>query len=187
VSRTRPATPLLPALFGLLLVACGGEETVDTVGPEILRLGADQVLVDAEHFITRQGLRRARLEADTMYFLRDDTRVRIVPLELTFYDPADGGSVSRVTAREGIYDTRTQDMEAIGEVEVLDHREGQRLLTEHLEYINAADELRSDRDFVLYRRDGVLRGTGFVSDPAMDSVRVLRPAGHADAVDGEDG
>lgn len=159
--------------------ACGGEAPVETAGPEILGLGADQVLVDMEHFMTREGLRRAHLVADTAYFLRDDTRVRIVPVELTFYD-TEGLVASELTAREGLYDLETNDMEAMGDVVVVDLREDQRLLTEELEYVAAEDRLRSDREFVLYRGETVLRGTGFVADPALDTVRVLRPAGRAE-------
>lgn len=175
--RTAVAGLLPAAVAGL--VACGGDEPVETVGPEVLGLGADQVLVDMEHYMTRGGLRRAHLVADTAYFLRDDTRVRIIPVELTFYD-TEGLVASELTAREGLYDLETNDMEAMGDVVVVDRREQQRLLTEELEYVAAEDRLRSDREFVLYRGDTVLRGTGFVTDPALDTVRVLRPAGRAE-------
>ncbi len=177
MSTSRRAATLASVLMAA--AACGGEEPVETVGPEILGLGADQVLVDMEHFMTREGLRRAHLVADTAYFLRDDTRVRIVPVELTFYD-TEGLVASELTAREGLYDLETNDMEAMGDVVVVDLREDQRLLTEELEYVAVEDRLRSDRDFVLYRGDTVLRGTGFVADPALDTVRVLRPAGRAE-------
>ncbi len=173
-----------PAAFGALaliatLAGCGSEDPVETAGPEFLRLGADQVLVDMEHFMSRSGLRRAHLVADTAYFLRDDTRVRVVPVDLTFYDQ-DGRVTSQLTAREGYYDMQRNDMEAFGGVVLLDRREGQRLVTEELEYDAVADRLRSDRAFTLYRGDTVLRGRGFETDPALDTVRVLQPAGRAE-------
>lgn len=168
----------------LLLVAgaCGSEEPVETAGPELLRLGAEQVMVQMEHVMTRGGLRRAHLVADTAYFLRDDPRVRILPVDITFYD-VDGRATSNLTAREGLYDTETNDMEAMGEVVVVDRQEGQRLLTEELEYVASDDLLRSDREFVLYRTDAVIRGTGFVTDPALDTVRIIQPAGEAEPIE----
>jgi hypothetical protein len=68
-------------------------------------------------------------------------------------------------------------MEMVEDIVVLDRRESQRLETEQLLYDAARDRLSSDVDFVLYRRNTVVRGTGFISDPGLDTVEVVQPSG----------
>jgi len=59
---------------------------------------------------------------------------------------------------------------------VVDSSGRQRLLTSDLRYDAGSDRLQSDTSFVLYRGLDTLRGRGFVTDPGLDTVRVLRPA-----------
>lgn len=171
-------------IAGLLLAAalatggCAEEEPVETAGPELLGLGADQVMVGMEHLVTREGILRARIRADTAYTYQDSSVVHLQPFEVTFYGP-EGATTTELTARRGTYDLRTNDVEAFEDVVVLDRQEDQRLETEELRYDARANELTSDRPFALHRSSGILRGAGFVSDPELDTVRVRRPAGEA--------
>lgn len=162
-------------LAALALAACRGDEPVRTAGVELLGLGADQVLIGMEHFMTREGLRRAHVRADTAFFFQDSSKVRLRPVDVTFFD-TDGSEISHLTAREGVYDLRTNDMEVRERVVMLSRREFQRLETEHLTYDAREDKLRSDVAFVLYRENTVIRGTGLVSDPGLGSTRVTRPS-----------
>lgn len=170
----RAAGPVVLAAV-LTATACGGEEDVQVAGPELLRLGADQVMVGVEHYLTRDGVRRAHLEADTLYFLDDGSRVHLRHYTVDFFDEQ-GRSRSVLSARDGLYDLRTGDMEATDSVVVVDAEESQRLRTERLTYDAAADRLRSEVPFVLVQRRDTTRGEGFVTDPGLDSLQVTGPS-----------
>lgn len=162
-------------LASVLVAACGGEEDVEVAGPELLRLGADQVMVEVEHYLTREGVRRAHLRADTLYFLEEGSRVHLRHYTVDFFDE-EGRSRSILSARDGLYDLRTGDMEATDSVVVVDAEESQRLRTERLDYDAAADRLRSEVPFVLIQGRDTTRGEGFVTDPGLDSLQVTGPS-----------
>ncbi len=179
-----PGSRRTPVIRGLLLVACLAafsaagcreEEPPATAGPDLIAMEADQVVIGMEHALVRDGLRRAMLRADTAWFLEDSTLVRLRPVEATFFDEA-GREVSDLTAREGVYDMRTGDMEATRRVVVRSRTEFQRLETERLRYDAEADLLRTDTAFVLYREGSTITGRALVSDPGLDSTQVRRPS-----------
>lgn len=172
MTRTRRLCLLAAAVTA---AACGGEENVEVAGPELLQLGAEQVMVGVEHYMTREGLRRAHLEADTLYFLEEGSRVHLRHYTVDFFDEQ-GGSRSVLSARDGLYDLQTGDMEATDSVIVVDADESQRLSTEHLTYDAATDRLRSEVPFVLVQGRDTTRGEGFVTDPGLDSLEVTGPS-----------
>lgn len=188
-ARALPAAlvpSLLAALLAVLLVACGGDEKVEVASPDLLDLNADQVMTGVEHTMTRQGVRRAHLEADTAYFLQNGSVAHFRHYEIDFFDPA-GRRRSTLTALDGVYDMKSGDMKARGDVIVVDSVGGQRLETSALRYDATADRLRSDTSFVLYRQRDTIRGRGFVTDPSMDTVRVLQPSAVSPAGGGSEG
>lgn len=177
-----PAAAALPAatlLAATLLVGCSPDEDPPTAG-ELMGEGVEMLMVDMETFLTRDGIRRARLEADTAEF-REGGEVHMRPVTLVFFDEA-GREGSELTAERGIYYEASEDMEAFGNILVVDRREDRRLETERLRYTALADELRGDVAFTLTSDGGrtVVRGASFVSDPGLDSVTVLQPAGRSE-------
>lgn len=180
----RPAPPAArPTVAGLLAavlaVACSPGEAPPTAG-EVMGEGVEMLIIGMETFLTRDGIRRARLEADTAEF-REGGEVHLRPVRLVFFDDA-GQESSDLTADRGIYYEPSEDMEAFGNIVVLDRREDRRLETERLRYSAQADELRGDVAFTLTSDGGrtVMRGASFVSDPGLDSVTVVQPAGRSE-------
>lgn len=163
----------------LLLGACQPEDN-PPVASEVLREGVDMAMTQMRTWVTREGVRRARLEADTAEFM-GETEIHMRPVSLTFFDP-EGREMSVVTADFGIFYEQTEDMHAEGSIVVLDRRDDQRLETERLRYVSAEDRLYGDVDFVLYSDGGEteLRGRSFESDPGLDSVRVVTPSGQTE-------
>ena len=155
--------------------ACGGDHGVDVASPDLLQLDADQVMVGVEHTMTRDGVRRAHLRADTAYFLQNGSVAHFRRYRIDFFDGA-GDRRSTLTAVDGLYDMKSGDMTASDDVVVVDSTGGQRLLTSRLRFDASTDRLRGDTTFVLYRGRDTLRGRGFVTDPGLDTVRVTRPA-----------
>jgi len=168
-------TAVLGLFVALLPAACGGKEKVEVASPELLDLNADQVMTGVEHTMTRDGVRRAHLEADTVYYLQNGSVAHLRHYQIDFFGPV-GTRRSTLTALDGIYDMKSGDMKAKGDVIVVDSVGGQRLETSALQYDATADRLRSDTSFVLYRQRDTIRGRGFVTDPSMDTVRVLQPS-----------
>lgn len=163
----------------LALCACAPDDE-PPVAAEILGDDVEMAMLDMDHYLTREGVRRARLRADTAEFLADGT-VRMRPIELTFFD-RQGNELSVVTGDSGTYDETTEDMEARGSVVAIDHRDGQRLETNHLRYQAEEDRLYGEEPFTLYRDDGrtVLRGSGFETDPGLASILMFDSSGRTE-------
>lgn len=167
--------------FGLLLlaslgaVACGEEPAPEPSGPDFGELEADQVMVEVEHYMTREGVRRAHLMADTVYLLDEGSTARLRHFTVDFFGEQ-GDRTSVLRAVDGLYEMKTGDMRARRNVRVVDADEAQRLRTEELIYEASSGELRSEADFVLLRGRDTIRGTGFVTDPGLDSLRTMRPS-----------
>ncbi len=156
---------------GFVALGCGGEDLPDTVGLELLAEGADQVMVSVQHFMTREGIRRATVRADTAYVMDDESTIELRHVRLVFFD-GEGGEESVLTADGGSYHIQSGDMNAEGNVVVVQSDGTQRLETEQLSYDAAADELRSETPFVFTQPDRVIRGSSFVSDPSLENHKI---------------
>lgn len=181
--RRRPLVSAAPVLVaaGLLLAsvyACGEESQVEVAGPELLNLGASQVMVEVETYVFGNlGTRQARVLADTAFFLEEEEgAVNLRRVHVTFYNDA-GGFTSTLTARQGRYDFETGNMQAEGSVVVLDATSTRRLETPSLDYVADTDELSGDTSFVFYRGEEVVRGESFQADPSLENIRIKSPSG----------
>lgn len=167
----------LLVIVGLAVAAgCRPDETEEVAGADLLGMDADQVMIGMDHFVSRDGLLRARLLADTAFTFEDAAEIRLRGVDVKFFDER-GAEISALSGRRGVYHTGSRDMEMKEDIVVLDRRESRRLETEELLYDASSDRLSSDVEFVLYRGNTVVRGTGFVSDPGLDTVEVVQPSG----------
>ncbi|MXW68361.1 MAG: LPS export ABC transporter periplasmic protein LptC [Gemmatimonadales bacterium] len=159
-----------------ILAACGSDDGPPTAS-EPLPDGVDTAVRGMRTFVTRDGVRRALVEADTAEW-RAENEIHLRRMTLTFFDP-NGRESTDVTAEFGIFYQLTGDLDAEGNVVVEDRVDGQRLETERLGYQNLDGRLTGDTAFrLLNRMEGLtLAGTGFESDPALDSVIVLNQEG----------
>jgi LPS export ABC transporter protein LptC len=134
------------------------------------------VLFGMSYYVTVEGVRRARVEADTAFFYSPTQSAELRVVTVTFFD-AQGASSSTLTCREGTYRWRTGDMEGRGDVVVVS-TDGKRLETPVLRYYQNRDEVESDSAFTYFRPPSErVAGEGFVSDPSFRSMRVKRPRG----------
>lgn len=159
----------------LLLAACGEDEPdPELAGPEFGEMDADQVMVEVEHYMTRDGVRNAHLVADTVYLMDEGASANLRHYTVDFYD-ARGERTSVLTADDGVYHMQSGDMRASGGVVVVDPEGARQLTTERLRYDAESRMLESDVDFTLIRGRDTLQGTGFVTDPGLDSLTTRRP------------
>lgn len=124
--------------------------------------------------LTDRGLQRAELFADTAFFFNDNTRVELENVRTTFYTTA-GAKDAVLTSQFGTYTTPTGSMVARKNVVVVSE-DGRRLTSQELKYDQTRNEISSDSAFVLTEPNRQLAGIGFVSDPNLNNVRVLRGA-----------
>ncbi|MFW6039972.1 MAG: LPS export ABC transporter periplasmic protein LptC [Gemmatimonadota bacterium] len=166
----------LVCLFAALVTSCtGSDEPAGADGePSVFASGADQVMFGVEQYITRAGIRRGVLRADTAFMYGDASRIEMRRLEIRFFDD-DGSDMGRLTARRGEYRLPAGDITVHADVELEGRLQSEApsvLETDSLAYDAVDDELATDAAWTLTHPDGTVeRGTGLVTDPAMENIR----------------
>ena len=156
-----------------LSVACSGDEPPPTM--VTMSDSADQVFFGLTHYLTIDGIKRVRVEADTAYFYESSQAADLFPLRVTFFS-ATGQESSTLTANEGTYHWRTGNMEARGDVVAVTPDE-RRLTTSVLRYDKASDRISGPNPFVFDAPNRHLEGDAFTSDPEFRNVVATRPTG----------
>jgi LPS export ABC transporter protein LptC len=172
--RRASACLLLLAALGLgSVVACGDEPTqVRTTELPVGRSGLptpDQVVENGEHVITVQGVKKAILTAEQLYFYNQTGKVIGDTIQVNFFDDS-GGFVSILTARTGEMEQTSQEMVARGDVFV--RGRDATIKTEELHYDPRANRIFSDQPTVINQQGNVIRGKGVESDPALSEIKI---------------
>jgi LPS export ABC transporter protein LptC len=155
-------------------LACGRDEVAPR-RPLTTQAGAperapDQIIENGTHVVTREGVKRAVLQARQIEFYNAEAKVEADTMEMTFFD-ARGLEESRLTARYGEIDQRTEDVMARGDVMVV-ASDGTRISGEELRYDSAADRITSDLPVTIVREGNRIQGDGVEADPALTSIRI---------------
>ena len=168
--------PLLRSIIGVcglgILSGCRHGTTPPLAVRNALADSADQVLYKTKSVLTDNGVMKAEVYADTGYLFDDNTRVEMRVVRTVFFTVT-GARNAVLTSREGTYNTRSDNMEARGNVVVVSE-DGRRLTTPELRYGQTRNEIMSDSSFVLTDSTQKMTGVGFVSDPNMNNVRCLK-------------
>ncbi len=155
-------TPSFLLLLGA--AACSPENNVPVVPPELAEMEADQMVLGMEHTVTVDGVRQARILADTAFRWTDSTAVALRQVDLTVYSE-EGRERANVTSRAGRMDDRTEEMTAWREVVLVVPGEGgRRIESEELHYDPRTDRLRSDSTFTMLADGRRIEGVCFRSD-----------------------
>lgn len=165
----------LPAFVVALgvIAACQDLKEPLTVRTVVLPDSADQMLIGMRVALTDAGVRRAELKSDTAFMYEDNTRSELRKVNAVFFTPT-GVQDATLISRAGTYNMRLGTMSARGDV-VVNSTAGRRLTTQELRYDPGRNEVSSDSAFRLTMPDGrVLQGVGFVSDPDLNSIQILR-------------
>jgi len=154
------------------LFACNEEAQFQTVDPPIGRPDLptpDQVVENGEHLITEQGVKKALLTAEQLYFYNQTGKVFGDTVQVEFYDET-GAFVSLLTAQTGEMDQSSRKMIARGNVFV--RGRDSTIKTEELHYDPQGNRIYSQVETEINQRGNVIRGRGVESDPALKEVRV---------------
>jgi LPS export ABC transporter protein LptC len=136
---------------------------------------ADQVLEGFSHFVTKDGIRRSQVQADTAFFYEGTQVTQLRKIRVVFYD-LEGTESSTLTAKTGTYRWQDGSMEANGSVVVV-APDGRRLATESLKYDNGTNTISTNVHFVFDRGPDHLEGNSFKSDPDFRNVVTDQPRG----------
>jgi LPS export ABC transporter protein LptC len=162
-------------LLGVALAAagwgCGGPEHPPTAASAADT--ADQVVFGLNHQLTMDGVLRTRVQADTAYFYQISQKVLMRHIKVTFYS-LEGTETSTLTGDGGVYEWRTGNMEARGNVVAVtpDHR---KLTTSVLNYQRDSQSIVGPEAFVFDSPERHLEGDGFTSDPDFKNVVTRKP------------
>jgi len=181
IGRSGDPTSGGAALALLLALGCSSGKEPPLAARNPLADSADQVLYKTKSILTDGGVMKAEVYGDTAYVFDDNTRVEMRGVRTIFFTVT-GARNAVLTSREGTYNTRTNNMEARGDVVVV-AEDGRRLTTPVLRFAQARNEISSDTSFTLTDPKRDMTGIGFVSDPDMNNMRCLKAcAGSAGTV-----
>jgi LPS export ABC transporter protein LptC len=138
---------------------------------------ADQVLEGFSHWVTKDGIRRSEVQADTAYFYENTQVTQLRNIRVVFYDLT-GKESSTLTAKSGTYRWQDGSMQANGKVVVVSP-DGRKLQTDTLRYDNATNTISTNTHFVMDRGTDHLEGQSFRSDPDFKNVVTNKPVGRA--------
>ncbi len=163
------------ALLACLAAACGAEgedapvATVDVPSGPSGYPGPDQVVENGQHVITVEGVRKALVIAEQMYFFDQLGKVVGDTLEVTFYND-EGVYESTLTALSGELVQATQDMVVRGNVFVRGQESSIR--TEELHYEPSQNRVWSDQPTEIVQRGNVIKGRGVTADPGLRNIKI---------------
>ena len=167
--RARLAALLLATLTPL--VACEDVETT-TVADEFMQGIDAPVAFGMVSYITSQGVREARVEADTAFTFADSAKVDLRVMRVTFYDEM-GIERATVEGTRGEWDQGTNMMVARGDVELLVHSDSSIIRSEEIHYDPEADRIWSDSATSRTMADGsTTSGSAFESDIEFTNIRI---------------
>jgi len=154
-----------------VLAACSEPGGPPVAESNPLADSAEQVMYGVRATLQSMGVNKGSLMADSAFFFEEGTRMELFGVRTRFFD-AVGAPSGELTSRRGTYQSRTGIMEAREDV-VVTNRDGRRLTTPELRYVEANDQITSDSSFVVTSPDGErLEGIGFTSDPNLEVVRI---------------
>lgn len=161
----------------LALGACSGSSRgVANVGTAAD--SADQVMIGMRTILTKDGVRQAYLSADSAYIYETSGRSDLKRIHVTFFSP-EGVQQSVLTAQQGTYWMRTNQMSARGDVLVVRTSDGARLRTDFLTYDATKSEVTTDKPYVADKGEQHFEGDGFVCDPGFTNCTTKNARGTA--------
>lgn len=165
------AATLTLAGVAALLAGCAEQSGNRSAAEELTGLEADNVVYEMTQILTNEGVREARVEADTAYFFRDSSAVHLRSMTLTLFTES-GDTRATVSADRGRLDTRSTTMVGWGDVVLEIPGQGREIRTEELHYASNQDRIWSDSSTVMRQDDDVQCGSSFRSDLEFRSVYI---------------
>lgn len=162
--------------------ACEHELSTPVANDELQSMEANFVTFGMVSFITANGVREGRIEADTAYIFEDTGLADLHQMNIVFYDET-GRERATVTGQSGEWNRQTDRMVARGDVELFIHSDSSTIESQEIYYDPQLDRVWSDSTTVRTMKDGtVTSGTAFESDMSFENVRIENVRGGAQRI-----
>lgn len=174
-----PKTPLLVATCAGMAVLSGCERQLNTpvANEDLQSMEADFVAYGMTMYVTANGVREGRVEADTAYIFEESSSADLHQMTIVFYDEI-GNANATVTGVEGEWNRETDRMVARGDVVLIIHSDSTRIESQELHYDPQLDRIWSDSATTRVLADGtVTSGTAFESDMSFENIRIANMRG----------
>jgi len=175
MTRIRSRSVVAPwalAVAVVFLGACGEEVNGPGGATDQMEALESPIVFGMMAYMSTDGVRTGRVEADTAYTYADSTKVDLRRMTAIFFDE-DGSERATVTGREGEWDQETNKMIARGDVVLLIHTDGSKIESAEINYDPSIDRVWSDSATVRTLADGgVQRGSSFESDIEFENIRI---------------
>lgn len=159
------------------LGACGDDLNTLVADEQLQSMEADYVAFGMVSFVTANGIREGRVEADTAYIFEDTGLANLHQMNIVFFDET-GRERATVEGVSGEWNRETNRMVARGDVELLVHQDSSTIETQELFYDPGLDRIWSDSATVRTLSDGtVTSGTAFESDMSFENIRIENARG----------
>lgn len=169
----------LGGLVALVGVAACQDTQVTPVASEFMQGMDSPVIFGMTSFLTVDGVREGRVQADTAFTYADSAKIDLRGMTVWFYDEA-GQERATVIGRTGEWHQETNYMVARGDVVLRVHTDSSRIESAEIHYDPDAERIWSDSATVRTLADGtVTRGSAFESDIEFENVVVRDPRGSA--------
>jgi LPS export ABC transporter protein LptC len=166
------------AVAALTLTACQQEE-VPIVATEFMEGIEAPVVFGMVSYLTSNGVREGRVQADTAFTDPESSRVDLRNMTVLFYGE-EGRENATVIGRTGEWNQETDQMIARGDVELFIHSDSSTLRSQEIHYDPDRDRIWSDSATTRTMKDGTeTRGSAFESDIEFTNVRILNVRGDA--------
>ena len=121
---------------------------------------------------TSEGTKNWTLWASYAAMYNAKNLVDAKTIQIEFFD-SKGKRYSTLVADQGLVDQRTNNLEAIGRVRIVTET-GVHMETDSLHWINNTQKIISDSFVKVTRKDDVVTGYGFESDPNLEHFHLKR-------------
>ncbi|MDE2876285.1 MAG: LPS export ABC transporter periplasmic protein LptC [Gemmatimonadota bacterium] len=169
--RSLPAWPARFAAFAALAAAACLNAADDTAGTEFEEASADDVMYVVSHNMSKDGIREARLEADSMLMWNDSTHSWVMRMTLRVYDER-GGQRATITADRGRFDMATNELMAVGNAVLSIPGQDREIRTEVLNVSQDSDRVWSDVTVVMREAGCEIEGDRLESDISFNQVKL---------------
>ena len=169
--RSLPAWPARLAAFAALAAAACLNAADDTAGAEFEEASADDVMYGVSHNMSKDGIREARLEADSMLMWNDSTHSWVMRMTLRVYDER-GGQRATITADRGRFDMATNELMAVGNAVLSIPGQDREIRTEVLNVSQDSDRVWSDVTVVMREAGCEIEGDRLESDISFNQVKL---------------
>jgi LPS export ABC transporter protein LptC len=158
-------------LAAIVSVSLGCKSRTAPVPASDLKM-PDQEARDFTLTETSEGKKNWTLWASYAAMYNDRNLVDAKTIQIEFFD-SEGKRYSTLVADQGLVDQRTNNLTAIGKVRVVTET-GVHMETDSLRWVNRTEKIMSDAFVRVTRKEDVVTGYGFESDPNLDHFHLKR-------------